>query len=33
MRRVRHYLALYRMARLTNSPIGALRELLRPTPF
>lgn len=32
-RLIRHYIAQYRIARINNSFIGALRELLRPVPF
>lgn len=32
-RLIRHYIAQYRLARINNTFIGALRELMRPVPF
>ena len=30
---IRHYIGAWRLARINNNRIGALRELLRPVPF
>lgn len=33
MKTLRFYLSLYRIYRVTRSPLGAVRELVRPTEF